>query len=133
MKASRHITDTTHIDTASGIFTSLGYWYQTSEEYLEEYAAGLLNHLSVSNLLLRADIWLKAPTNIALWCVPIGLLNYTPGLVIPVVLVVYFALSVLAPLYIIHSMFGVVRFLNFTAPQFLLYTIIGSYLAVLET
>jgi hypothetical protein len=69
----------TYVDTPYGMMTEAGRWYHISEADLREYAAAVLDHVSLDRLVQWADAWVDSPRTVALWVLPPLLWSLSPG------------------------------------------------------
>ena len=116
-----------YIDTPTGIFTSNGTWFRTTETLLADYADELLQRESVEALITATEVWLRVPMNTALWMMPLFLWYYGPIVAMSAIILIFIVLSVIGPYYTSHNGFFIANFLNGTLLQALLYLIFLSY------
>ncbi len=87
-----------YVTAPTGLFTAAGTWYRTSEQALKTYAAPLLEHLSLTEILQAADRWLRSPETLVLWALPILLYVFPVSLALLIALGLYVLWGLLLPL-----------------------------------
>ncbi len=118
-----------YADTPRGIFTAAGTWYHTSEALLEEYAGSLLDEVSVTDLLKKAEEWLSTPITLGVLSLAVALLLVPWWLAVLTSVVVYVLWSVVGPSFVSLTLVPVMRVLNTPWFQGLLYVFVLSILA----
>lgn len=121
--------DASYIDTPYGIFTAAGVWFHTTEEALREYAAPVLNQVSLSTLIEWAETWIRSPQILTLWLLPLLLLVMHPALGIGAALVIYASAALLSPAVVHPVAARVLRGLDIVAVQGIFYVFMLSILA----
>lgn len=118
------------VDTPRGIFTASGNWFNTSEAALREYAAGVLAHKDIPELLRAAELWLSAPRTLVLWLTPLLLWKFGVWATIGCGLVLFFVLSVWGPAFLVSSLTPLLKILDNVAAQAALYVGVMSWFAI---
>lgn len=124
--------DTAYVDTPYGIFTAEGVWFHIREEALSEYAAPILDDVSVGQLLLWAALWMRSPQIIVLWVLPVTLWLFPP---LPAALFafgLFVGWTVLGPSMVSEIAVRVVDKLDTVVVQGLYYVFVLSVLAAQE-
>lgn len=86
-----------YVSTPQGLFTASGVWFQATEEALRDYAGPVLEHVSLAELVRRAERWLRSPMTLAAWALPVLLLSLAPTAAALVTLVLYVGWKLLCP------------------------------------
>jgi hypothetical protein len=68
----------TFVNTPYGMVTAAGRWYHIPEEQARAYAGEVLNHVSLEDLIERADLWVDSPRTVTLWGMPLLLWALSP-------------------------------------------------------
>ncbi|MFB6247092.1 MAG: hypothetical protein ABEL97_00815 [Salinibacter sp.] len=61
----------TYVSTPYGMVTAAGRWYHIPEEQARAYAGEVLKHVSLEDLVERADLWIESPRTVTLWLLPL--------------------------------------------------------------
>lgn len=121
-----------YADTPRGMFTAAGTWYHTSEALLREYAAPVLQHTSVVNLLKAAESWLATPLTVGVLALVLALLVMPAWAAAIISVGVYVGWAVLSPSLVSLTALPLVRALNSVWVQGLTYVFALSLLAAQE-
>lgn len=124
--------DVSYIDTPYGIFTAAGVWFHTTEKALREYAAPVLNQVSLDTLIEWSEVWIRSPQLVTLWLLPALLLVMSPALAIAAGLAVYAALALLSPAVVYPFAARVLSGSDIVAVQGIFYVFMLSILAAQE-
>jgi hypothetical protein len=68
----------TYVNTPYGMVTAAGRWYHIPEEQARAYAGEVLEHVSLEDLVARADVWIDSPRTVTLWLLPLLLWGLSP-------------------------------------------------------
>jgi len=60
-----------YVATPYGLMSAAGRWYHIPEEGVREYAGGVLDHVSLDQLVRWADAWMDSPRTVTLWALPL--------------------------------------------------------------
>ncbi len=122
----------TFIEMPGGIFTASGNWFHTNEETLKGYAGPVLEREPFERLLGVAEIWLRSPSTIVLWSVPVLLwkLGVWPALGIGIVL--YLLWSLWTPVLTNMTITPVLKIMDNVLAQALFYILGMSWFAMIE-
>ncbi len=118
-----------YADTPRGMFTAMGTWYHTSEALLREYAAPVLQHTPVVDLLKAAEAWLASPLTMGVGSLVLALLVLPVWAAAVVSVGVYVGWAVLSPSLVSLTALPLVRVLNSVWVQGLAYVFVLSLLA----
>lgn len=133
MDSSRlHGADAAYVDTPYGIFTADGIWFHIREEALREYAASILDEISLEQLLQWAAVWMRSPQIIVLWVLPAALWLLPALLAALLALVLFAGWKVLSPSIASEIAVRVANGLDTAVVQGLYYVFVLSILAAQE-
>lgn len=133
MDSSRLPTaDTAYVDTPYGIFTAEGVWFHIREKALREYAASILDEVSLEQLLQWAALWMRSSQVIVLWALPVALWFMSPLPAAALALVLFVGWKVLSPSAVSEIAVRVVDVLDTVVVQGLYYVFVLSILAAQE-
>lgn len=127
-----HIAYTSFVDTPSGIFTAAGVWFRTTQEELERYAAGVLEHESIERLIEQSEVWLRSAQTLTVWCFPLFLLAAEPLPAALAALTVFVGWRSLGPSLVSRTFERVLAVLDLVWLQGVFYVGILSYFAAAE-
>lgn len=128
----RHITGTSFVDTPRGIFTAAGVWFRTTQDELERYAGGVLEHESIEQLIERTEVWLRSAQTLTVWLFPAFLLLIDPLPAALAALTIFIGWRSLGPSLVTRSLERVLRVLDFVWLQGAYYVGLLSYFAAVE-
>ncbi|MDX1438286.1 MAG: hypothetical protein R3284_00135 [Rubricoccaceae bacterium] len=86
-----------YLDTPRGLVTPEGTKFLTTESLLNEFAGEVLQKVSLSSLVRRTEIWLRSPSTITMWALPLLLAVGPVWLAGLLALLLYFGWSIFAP------------------------------------
>ncbi|NBB87175.1 MAG: hypothetical protein GVY12_13285 [Bacteroidetes bacterium] len=118
-----------YADTPRGMFTAAGTWYHTSEELLRAYAAPVLKHATITELLKKAETWLASPLTVGVLSLVMALLVLPAWAAAIVSVGVYVGWAALSPSLVSLTVLPLVRALNSVWVQGLAYVFVLSVLA----
>jgi len=118
-----------YADTPRGMFTAAGTWYHTSEELLREYAAPVLAHVSITELLKKAETWLATPLTVGVLSLVVALPVMPAWASAAVAVLSYVAWAALSPSLVSLTVLPVLRVLNSVWFQGLAYVFVLSIVA----
>ena len=78
MKNSGLSDHSDYVETPLGIFTAQGSWFYTNSEQIEKFAPGLLQKISVKELINDAGMWVRSSDAVSVWVLVAGL-QLLPG------------------------------------------------------
>jgi len=87
----------TYVNTPYGLVTATGRWYHIPEEKARAYAGEVLDHVSLENLVQRADTWIDSPRTITLWLFPLLLWGLSPAWAVGAAFLVYVGWALASP------------------------------------
>jgi hypothetical protein len=113
----------TFVNTPYGMVTAAGRWYHIPEEQARAYAGEVLDHMSLEDLVERADLWIDSPRTVTLWLMPLLLWALAPVWAVTATAGLYLAWALASPA--VPSLWGTgaVRLLSNVLAQ-------GGYYAV---
>ena len=118
-----------YVSTPQGLFTASGVWFQATEETLREYAGPVLEHVTLPELVRRAERWLRSPMTLAAWALPILLLGLPSGVAALTALVLFCGWTLLCPSLVSRRGARVAGWLEQPWLQGLSYVLVLSFLA----
>jgi hypothetical protein len=59
-------SDQFFIETPAGILTRRGEWFHTTRKQIEDFAPGLLDHVSFKEIIKEAQAWVQSPASFSL-------------------------------------------------------------------
>lgn len=118
-----------YVSTPQGIFTASGVWFQATEEALRDYAGPVLAHVSLAELIQRAERWLRSPTTLAAWAFPPLLAVLAPVWAAVAALALFAGWTLLAPSLASRRAARVAGWLERPVVQGLFYVLVLSVLA----
>jgi hypothetical protein len=118
-----------YVSTPQGIFTASGVWFQATEEVLRDYAEPVLAHVSLAELIRRAERWLRSPTTLAVWALPPLLMLLAPVWAAVAALALFAGWTLLAPSLASRRAARVAGWLERPIVQGLFYVLLLSVLA----
>lgn len=121
--------DAAFVDTPYGIFTAEGVWFHIRESGLREYAADLLDEISLEQLLQWAALWMRSPQIITLWALPVGLWLLPPLGAALLGVGLFVAWKVASPSIVSETMARIADRLDIAVVQGLYYVFVLSLLA----
>lgn len=130
MKSPAADKNVSFIETPGGIFTAAGNWFHTTEAHLQDYAGPVLDKKPFASLIETAEIWLRSPATVVLWCTPFLLWKWGvwPTLVFDTGL--YFILGLWAPVLTNLLVTPLLKILDNVLAQALLYILLMSWFAM---
>jgi hypothetical protein len=129
-KTGHRATEGAHyVDTPAGLFTASGVWFNTTEEALHVYAGPVLAREPLEALLRHAEVWLRSPQTLALWVLPLFLLQWPPAGAALGALAVYVGWALVGPGLVNRPLASVFRRLDYVMLQALFYVFMLSLLA----
>jgi hypothetical protein len=122
----------TFVNTPYGMVTAAGRWYHIPEEQARDYAGEVLNHISLEDLVERADLWIDSPRTVALWLLPLLLWGLSPVWAVGATAGLYLGWALASPA--VPSLWGTraVRLLSSTLAQGGYYTVVLSLFAMAD-
>ena len=122
----------TFVNTPYGMVTAAGRWYHIPEEQARDYAGEVLDHISLEDLVERADLWIDSPRTVALWLMPLVLWALSPVWAVAATAGLYLGWALASPA--VPSLWGTraVRLLSSTLAQGGYYTIVLSLFAMAD-
>lgn len=120
----------TFVDTPRGIFTASGIWFRTSEAGVRDYAGDVLDHEPLRVLVRHAEVWLRLPETLALWCLPAALWVLPIWGAVGFSLGIYVTWSLLGPSLVNRPMLKVAFLLDHVFVQLMYYVGVLSLLAI---
>lgn len=122
----------TFVNTPYGMVTAAGRWYHIPEEQARDYAGEVLDHISLEDLVERADLWIDSPRTVALWLMPLVLWGLSPVWAVATTAGLYLGWALASPA--VPSLWGTraVRLLSSTLAQGGYYTIVLSLFAMAD-
>jgi len=87
----------TYVNTPYGMVTAAGRWYHIPEEQARAYAGEVLEHVSLEDLVERADVWMDSPRTVVLWLLPLLLWGLSPGWAVAAAGAVYVGWALASP------------------------------------
>ena len=122
----------TFVNTPYGMVTAAGRWYHIPEEQARDYAGEVLDHISLEDLVERADLWIDSPRTIALWLLPLFLWGLSPVWAVVATAGLYLGWALASPA--VPSLWGTraVRLLSSTLAQGGYYTVVLSLFAMAD-
>lgn len=121
-----------YVDTPAGLFTAAGIWFNTTEQALHAYAGPVLAREPLEGLLRRAEVWLRSPQTLALWALPLFLLQLPPAGAALAALAAYVGWALAGPGLVNRPLASVLRRLDSVLLQALFYVFMMSLLAARE-
>lgn len=118
-----------YVSTPQGLFTASGVWFQATEEALRDYAGPVLEHVSLAELVRRAERWLRSPMTLAAWSLPLLLVALAPAWAALVTLVLFCGWTLLCPSLVSRRAARVAGWLEQPWLQGLFYVLVLSMLA----
>jgi len=88
------------VELPTGIFTSSGIWFHTSEDYLREFANEVIDRVGFKNVLKQAATWVNSQEAVCAICLLGFLFVMDPVAALALALVVYFLWFVWSPLFV---------------------------------
>jgi hypothetical protein len=85
------------ISTPYGMVTAAGRWYHIPEERARDYAGEVLEHISLEDLVEKADRWIDSPRTVALWALPLLLWALSPGWALGATAALYLGWALASP------------------------------------
>jgi hypothetical protein len=122
----------TFVNTPYGMVTAAGRWYHIPEEQARDYAGEVLDHISLEDLVERADLWIDSPRTVALWLMPLVLWGLSPVWAVATTAGLYLGWALASPA--VPSLWGTraVRLLSSTLAQGSYYTVVLSLFAMAD-
>lgn len=122
----------TFVNTPYGMVTAAGRWYHIPEEQARDYAGEVLDHISLEDLVERADLWIDSPRTVALWLMPLVLWALSPVWAVTATAGLYLGWALASPA--VPSLWGTraVRLLSSTLAQGGYYTVVLSLFAMAD-
>jgi hypothetical protein len=122
----------TFVNTPYGMVTAAGRWYHIPEEQARDYAGEVLDHISLEDLVERADLWIDSPRTVALWLMPLVLWGLSPVWAVATTTGLYLGWALASPA--VPSLWGTraVRLLSSTLAQGGYYTVVLSLFAMAD-
>jgi hypothetical protein len=122
----------TFVNTPYGMVTAAGRWYHIPEEQARDYAGEVLDHISLEDLVERADLWIDSPRTVALWLMPLVLWGLSPVWAVATTAGLYLGWALASPA--VPSLWGTraVRLLSSTLAQGGYYTVVLSLFAMAD-
>ena len=122
----------TFVNTPYGMVTAAGRWYHIPEEQARDYAGEVLDHISLEDLVERADLWIDSPRTVALWLLPLLLWGLSPVWAVGATAGLYLGWALASPA--VPSLWGTraVRLLSSTLAQGGYYTVVLSLFAMAD-
>lgn len=100
------------VELPSGIFTSAGIWFHTSENLLREFANEVIDRVGIDKILKEAAVWAKSPETVCSVSL-IGLLFVTdPASAVALALVIYVLWFVWTPLLVLPGFTTAISFFS---------------------
>lgn len=124
--------DEVFVDTPYGIFTAAGTWFHTTEEALREYAAPVLEQVSLRMLIEWAEVWVRSPQICTLWLLPILLLAGSLEMAVLGSIALYIGWKLLSPSVVSPLAARALNGLDIVGVQGVYYVFVLSILAAQE-
>lgn len=121
-----------YIDTPRGIFSASGVWFHTREEQLQRYAAGVLAHEPLEDLLEQAVLWMRSSQTVTVWGLLVMLLLISPAASAVGALLLYIGWELVGPRLVNRPTIWVLKLLERAPVQLAGYLLGLSYLAQVE-
>lgn len=128
-KRARLKDDDSWVELPTGIFTTDGIWFHTSEAALNEYAGEVIESVGVGRLLAQAGSWLKSAEAAAVLSLAISLLLVSPLSAVLITLVVFVGWEAFGPAVVFVPIVRLFSVLSTASFQGILYVLIMSWLA----
>ena len=121
--------DESWVELPTGIFTTDGIWFHTSEDALKEFARDVVQKVGVGKLLAQAGSWLKSAEAAAVLSLVIFLLLVSPLLAILITLVIFVGWEAFGATFVFVPVIRVFSVLSTASFQGVLYVLSLSWLA----
>lgn len=117
------------VELPTGIFTSSGIWFHTSEAALRDFGGKVIDIIGVEILLDQATVWARSPDGIAAF-VFIASLNFIgPGMAVLLGLVAHYTWYTFLPVIVAPSITSSMRVLNAVTFQGIVFIVVLSLVA----
>lgn len=118
------------IETELGTVTQKGDWFRINKEQLEEFAPGLMKHITFSTLIKEAQAWVESVSSLSLILLYILFFFFNPWIAAAITLVFHFFWHHNKSAFVVNKVAKIFVVINSTAFLFIIALICLSYLAM---
>lgn len=123
-------TPTAFVATPQGLFTPAGTWFYTTVDDVETYAGAVLDKVSLDDLVVQAEVWLRSPQSLA-WVTLLGTLLILPPFVAALLaLGAFIGWAMVSPALVNRPLGTLFRWLDHPVVQMLLGVVVLSVLGM---
>ena len=115
------------VETEMGVVTEKGEWFHITKEQVNQFAPGLLDHITFSSLIKEAQAWLESASSLSLILLYVLLFFINPWLAIVITVAFHFLWYRNKSAFVINGLYKVFNVTNSTPFLFIIALIALSY------